>query len=92
MPANFKSDAGYAKLNTEYGGMKYREISEHMTKNGDRINNSGVRHVFLNAMEKIAIDICNVYDIKLSSKDVKKIAKHPEFQSAIAEIMHDGSF
>ena len=46
MPKGFKSSHGYATV-TDNQGLGYREIAEHMSLKGDKMNHSTARNVFL---------------------------------------------
>ena len=90
MPKGHKSSHGYATVGTE-GGMGYREIAEKMTKDGDSMNHSTARNIFLRAMKKIAKDACSSSGASVSDSDLIKIASDPRFQSGLIEIINDES-
>ena len=54
MPKGYKAQHGYATVNTTLGGLGYREIAEKMTEEGNKMNHSTARNVFLSAMSKFA--------------------------------------
>jgi len=87
MPKGFKKEHGYATIDTLGGGLGYREIAEHMTKSGDKMNHSTARNVFMSAMSKLAGDVCTQFDAGSKSKD--EMAKDPRFQSGIYDILVD---
>ncbi len=83
MPKGHKSATGYATVSSEDGCMGYREIAEVMTSDGDKMNHSTARNVFLRAMQKIANPVCEAY----GAKDTKKMSQDPRFQECIQEII-----
>ena len=83
MPKGHKSKFGYATVSSEEGCRGYREIAEIMTEDGDKMNHSTARNVFLRAMQKIASSVCNSYE----RGEADKMAQDPRFQSAIHEIV-----
>lgn len=88
MPKGHKISRGYATVG-ELGGLDYRRIAEQMTEDGHRMNHATARNVFLRAMRKIAKRACASFDGSLTDDDITRIAKHPLFQGAIQDIMHD---
>ena len=85
MPKGFKSDFGYATVSSQDGCCGYRQIAEKMTAEGDKMNHSTARNVFLRAMEKIAGSVCNLYD----GKNPRVLSQDPRFQDCIHEIVSD---
>jgi len=85
MPKGFKKQHGYATVDSLDGSMGYREIAEFMTENGDKMNHSTARNVFLSAMSKLAGDVCTQFDGHSRKKD--EMAKDPRFQSGIYDIL-----
>ena len=83
MPKGYKSESGYATVSSEDGCMGYREIAEAMTSNGDKMNHSTARNVFLRAMQKIAVPVCTSY----GGDDSKNLAQDPRFQECIQAII-----
>ena len=82
MPKGYNSKFGYATITGEDGCLTYREIAEEMTREGDKINHSTARNIFLRAMRKIASHVTTDYP----SCDSDQIAEDPRFQSAIQEL------
>ena len=83
MPKGHKVSYGYATVGTFSGGLGYREIAEKMSQEGNKMNHSTARNIFLSAMSKFAIEICKLYDIDSSNANTKKIACDPRFQSGL---------
>jgi hypothetical protein len=88
MPAGYKSENGYATVISS-GGLGYREIAEKMTEDGDSMNHSTARNVFIRAMKKIARDACKVSGTRLTDKNIERIASDPRFQSGLIDIITD---
>ena len=83
MPKGYKSSCGYATVSSDEGCMGYREIAEAMTSDGDKMNHSTARNVFLRAMQKIANPVCELY----GAPDSKNMSQDPRFQECIQEII-----
>ena len=86
MPKGFKTENGYA-TSKMLGGKTYHEISEIMVESGFKMNHSTARNVFVSSLKKIATEITGLYDLKLSSKDIKSIAIDPRFQEVVRHFM-----
>ena len=82
MPKGYTSKFGYATVASGEGCLTYREIAEAMTSEGDKINHSTARNIFLRAMRKIASHVTADYDQCNSDE----IAEDPRFQSAVQEL------
>jgi hypothetical protein len=82
MPKGYTSEFGYATVSSEEGCLTYREIAENMTSDGDKINHSTARNIFLRAMRKIARHVSSDYP----ECDSEKIAEDPRFQAAVQEL------
>lgn len=86
-PKGHKSDHGYSVFADFDGGLGYKEIAQKMTDGGHKMNLSTARNVLISAMDKIATNICNTYDISVNSKDLKRISSDPRFQSGIHDLL-----
>ena len=89
MPKGFRSNHGYATVSSIEGGSGYREIAEHMTDKGFKMNHSTARNIFLSAMSKFAENACELYSISPTKENLKRISADPRFQSGILEILND---
>ena len=89
MPKGFKVNGGYATVGKEYGGLDYRSIAEKMTDSGDKMNHATARNVFLKAMVKMAKKLSSHLDQQVDDRQIIMISKHPMFQGAVQDIMHD---
>ena len=88
MPKGYKSTNGYATKN-DLGGKTYHEISDELQSQGFKMNHSTARNVFVNSLEKIAKNVTDLYQLDLDSKELKRIAKDPRFQTAIMSFMYE---
>jgi len=88
MPKGHKSDFGYSTV-ASTGGMGYREIAEHMTLQGDKMNHSTARNVFVASMKKLARASCEFYGIPTTEENIKRVSNDPRFQSGICDILRD---
>lgn len=70
-------------------GLSYREISEIMTKSGDKMNTATAREHFLRGLAKLfqAISIHN--GVSISLKEAKDKVRDPEIQSALQEMLEN---
>jgi urease gamma subunit len=91
MPKGHKSRHGYATVASIEGGFGYREIAEHMSEKGIKMNHSTARNIFLSAMRKIARDACLFYDIEPTKENLKKVSSDPRFQSGIIDFLQDSN-
>ena len=89
MPKGYKSKNGYATVSKQPGGLGYREIAEIMTENGDKMNHSTARHIFISAMEKVAREACTLCDVDRTCENIKRISNDPRFQSGVIDILSD---
>jgi len=87
MPKGYKKEHGYATVDSLAGGLGYREIAEFMTENGEKMNHSTARNIFLSAMEKIALGVSKQYDGDIISS--KEMSKDPRFQESIYDFLVD---
>ena len=89
MPKGHKSSHGYATISSIENGMGYREIAEFLSENGDRMNHSTARNVFLSAMRKLARDACVMMDVPTTEENLKRVSSDPRFQSGIVDFLND---
>lgn len=86
MPKGFKSKNGYA-TSKMLGGKTYHEISDIMVESGFKMNHSTARNVFVSSLQKIASEVTGLYELQLSSKELKSIAIDPRFQEVVRHFM-----
>jgi len=87
MPKGYKSSHGYATVSSSDGGLGYREIAERMTDNGDKMNHSTARNIFLSAMRKVAKDACDMLGVEPNNENLKRVSSDPRFQSGVIDIL-----
>ena len=80
------SNKKYVTTN-DYEGMGYYDIAKVMTESGDKMNHSTARNIVIRSFSKIVKNISKKYDKKYSDDQIKEIAKSPQFQNSIVEIM-----
>ena len=68
-------------------GLGYREISEIMTSNGDKMNHMTVKNIITRGFSKIAKHVSTSYGKSYKSDELYKIAQSPDFQLSVIEIM-----
>lgn len=90
MPKGFKSEKGYATVTNFPGALDYRAIAERMSDDGDTMNHSTARNVFLRAMKKLASSMHTLYDLEMSEEALDRTAKDPDFQGGVYDVMSDG--
>jgi len=70
-----------------YEGMGYYDIAKVMTENGHKMNHSTARNIVIRSFSKIVKNISHKYNKKYTEEQIKSIAKSPQFQNSIVEIM-----
>lgn len=81
-----KVEHGYATV-SEDDGVNYREIAETMTDIGFKMNHSSARNYVLRVMRKFVSAMSEQWDIDLTEERIDQIAKSPDFQQGVAEIL-----
>ena len=81
-------DRGYATVATDEG-VNYREIADTMTELGFPMNHSSARNYVLRVMRKFVAEYADEWDISLNEAKIDEIAKSPNFQHGIADLLHD---
>ena len=79
----------YVTVSKNDDALDYRTIANIMTNNGDKMNHATVRNIILKSFYKIAKGISSDYEKKLTDNEIKIIAKSPQFQTAIIELMRE---
>lgn len=80
-------DRGYATV-AEDEGVNYREIADTMTELGFNMNHSSARNYVLRVMRKFAIAYAQQWGIQLTETKIDEIAKNPNFQHGVADLLH----
>lgn len=83
-----KFSNGYATV-IEDDGINYREISDIMTDIGFRMNHSSARNYVLRIMQKFVLAFNKEWNLELSVSEIERISRSPQFQSAIADLLHN---
>lgn len=91
MPKGFKSEKGYATVTNFPGALDYRAIAERMSDDGDTMNHSTARNVFLRAMKKLASSMHTLYDLDLTEEALERTVKDPDFQEGVYDVMMDSN-
>lgn len=91
MPKGSEIKRGYATVDPSWGGKDFREIARVMSADGDQMNHSTARNVFLRAMQNIAIKVLGDLGENATEERVKSIAIHPTFQMGVAEVLRGGT-
>lgn len=81
-----KVDRGYATVACE-DGVNYREIADTMTELGFTMNHSSARNYVLRVMRKFATAITMEYGVEADEAKIDEIAKSPQFQHGVADIL-----
>ena len=79
----------YVTVSKNDNALDYRTIANIMTNNGDKMNHATVRNIILKSFYKIAKGISSDYEKKLTDNEIKIIAKSPQLQTAIIELMRE---
>lgn len=91
MPKGFKAEKGYATVTNFPGALDYRAIAERMSEDGDTMNHSTARNVFLRAMKKLASSMHTLYDLDLTEEALERTVKDPDFQEGVYDVMMDSN-
>lgn len=81
-----KVDRGYATV-VEDEGINYREIAETMSDLGFQMNHSSARNYVLRVMRKFVVAFSDQWQLKLSESRIDEIAKSPDFQQGVADVL-----
>lgn len=79
----------YVTVSKNDDALDYRTIANIMSSNGDKMNHATVRNIILKSFYKIAKGVASDYEKQLSDDQLKTIAKSPQFQTAIIELMRE---
>ena len=78
---------GYATV-IDDDGVNYREIADIMSEIGFVMNHSSARNYVLRVMQKFVEAFNKEWCLNLTSEKMKVIASTPQFQNAIADLLH----
>ena len=68
-------------------GMDYRSIAEIMTSKGDKMNHATVRNIVNKGLIKVVKNISKEYNRNISDTEAYNIAKSPDFQIALKDVL-----
>ncbi len=68
-------------------GLGLHDIAKVMTDEGDKMNHSTVRNIINRSFIKIAENISKKYDLDHSKEEIFNIAKSPQFQESVVELL-----
>jgi len=71
------------------GGLSYNEISDLMTKSGDKMNHNNVRAIMVKSFMKIADNIGRNMGVYHDQSKLLQIAISSDFQESVIEIITD---
>jgi|LauGreDrversion4_2_1035121.scaffolds.fasta_scaffold123227_2 hypothetical protein len=71
------------------GGLSYNEISEIMTKSGDKMNHNNVRAIMVKSFMKIADHINKHYDRHYSDTKLLHTAINANFQETVVGLIEE---
>lgn len=83
-----KINRGYATIATD-DGINYREIADTMSDLGFFMNHSSARNHVLRVMKKFVEAYADEWDASMDDDKALEVAKSPQFQHGIAEILQD---
>lgn len=68
-------------------GLGLHDIAKVMTNEGHKMNHSTVRNIINRSFVKIAENISKNYDLKHTDEEIFNIAKSPQFQESVIELL-----
>lgn len=77
----------YVTVGNDHKGLNYREIAEIMTSEGHKMNHSSVRNYIVRSFTKVAETLSKNYGLNYDAEEIDRIAKSPEFQHALIDVM-----
>lgn len=89
MPKGKKIKFSYATVSDDDTSANYRTISKIMSENGYKMNHASARNYILKIMKQFAKSIALREGIKLSDDKLLIIARNPNFQSAIGDLVQN---
>lgn len=82
----------YVTVSKDVCCLDYRTIAEIMSKEGHKMNHSSVRNYIVRGFTKIVKNMSNEYGLNYSPEKIDEIAKSPEFQHSLIEVMSKNEF
>jgi len=68
-------------------GLGLHAIAKIMTEDGDKMNHSTVRNIINRSFVKVAKNISKSYDLNHTDEEIFNIAKSPQFQESVVELL-----
>ena len=68
-------------------GLDYRSIADIMTERGDQMNHATVRNIVNKGLVKVVKGLHKDMNKNITDKEAYNIAKSPEFQIALKELL-----
>ena len=68
-------------------GLGLHAIAKVMTEDGYKMNHSTVRNILNRSFSKVVKNISNSYGLNYNEKEIKEIAKSPQFQESLIEVL-----
>ena len=73
-------------------GLGLYDIADIMTKSGNKMNHSTVRNMINRSFFKLAKNISDNYNLNYDAKKIDEIAKSPDFQESIIDLLREKEF
>ena len=80
----------YVTVNRQ--GLGLHDIAKVMTSQGEKMNHSTVRNIINKSFVKIAKSITTSYGEKLSDNEIFNIAKSPDFQESVVDLLKSNKY
>jgi hypothetical protein len=68
-------------------GLGLHAIAKVMTEDGEKMNHSTVRNILNRSFSKVVKNISSSYDLNYTENEIKEIAKSPQFQESLIEVL-----
>jgi len=68
-------------------GLGLYAIAKIMTESGDKMNHSTVRNIINRSFVKVAKNITKSYELNYTDTQIFNIAKSPDFQESVVELL-----
>jgi hypothetical protein len=79
------SNKKYVTVNNQ--GLGLNDIAIKMSIDGEKMNHSTVRNIINRSFVKIAKNISSSYGLKQTEEEIFNIAKSPQFQESVIEML-----
>lgn len=82
----------YVVVGNDHDGLDYRSIAEIMTNDGHKMNHSSVRNYIVRSFKKVAAEVTKQYGLEYNEQQIDELAKSPEFQHSLIDIIKRKDF